>query len=1841
MTSRAALTSSILLLLVTLTIRLAKVKSSDQDQRSSPTLRPLSSFQQSYAHRIPSDQAVNERGRRDIEASVKAHGWPSTIFSPLCEAWAYFEAGGSIGKPRHDADNVRDNASNEASWKYLDALVENGGIPSLDAWISNSNKLEQDGDSSLGDSSWTYANSTKLAIKSASSSSSSLDKKLLPLALALRAHMPHCEMHRSLARDVAIHFGLYDLVTRAEPPAAFCVVSRVSSAKEDEKQMVPLLTRVLADAALLPPALKVLEAVKTKQDQMELNQSSLLLPLPEESYHPDVTRKNVDEDDLMLEDEDVEKKEVPKDIVAVLYGHVGTSAFASFYKSLRESRIKFVVRHMGHITYEEEMQASEQRGHGTLSSTQSPLSRAIPTALQGYGVRLDIRNVEYKAFDDGPNEKSKDGDSEQNQLDWNDSEHHPDHPARNEYLAGINLKTIMARLDPEADTHAPLPQDLQSLQTALLQSHPAQLSSESIVPPAWKRRSLSLQAATVIASSSDPLETLKGISQNLPSIAHSLSSVSVADSLKNLAEEATDVAAKVGAVSPGWGDAAFGFYVNSREVNVERPSFNVFQLLDVLREEDKKLGDLEGTVRPMLERTMEVLMGEGRGKGKAFNILKTIRKGMDMGVEKLVQYGKKKNEALVNDQDNEDDDEDDEAESTGPSSKKYRIDVGRGGKKAVLYLNDLEKDPEYKSWPNVQEMMMRMQFGQGPTVRRNLFTMLIVLDPASGNAHPAINVLPHLVNSQFPVRIGLLVVSRKDVAQKKPSKPGPWDSGNRPFHPRDSLNLMRHISKRYGGMAAMSCLINVFQPHSGETLSVGDYIQNHVSLLSQIGVVPEDEEEDARQEMELLLKSPTIDDGYEDAFDFATQKLISPGMSFFNGIPFPDASDSAFGLGVNEVLRYEQQHVISLVMQGAITDLKPRSVYANLLSGDNCYKQFHPVLRGSEIEYAPMLKNVNDQSLIFPSAGNQMDIHNVDAFFVIEAVLNFDTIDGVNAALDFFDMMQSAPAKWHYSKTVSVAFRVVSNPRKGDRSGDPTKAVGYASLFCLASRFDIKTLKRAFEIIHENKSFITAWNQFKTSGEFDKETGQSLADAVSKMPQCSNAGALDKDNYYTVNGRLYPIEGPFGPFLNEEDIKMLLSVEMDRNVGMTRLIAPKFLGEPGKSDKHTNESTSPVVHNAIALSATALNHVFSTSVASKPTSLSRNAFAGIADVMDSLASAEEHNPLYFSWNEESAKKRLQVEVSVILDPLTEPTQRVAPLLLTIRDFLKLPLRLMIAPRQVVENDLPLSSYYRFTIDPLAVPDENPPTALFSNLPSNHLLTVRMDVPEPWDLQQAFSVQDADNLRCDARYGCGDEAYLLANAGGEIPEGTQAPNGRIELTHMEYTLKSLLFFGQCYDASTNSPPNGLQLTLDRSKLKDSSSNSVNEMQVEIDGSTFRTSHGDGIEAPTSPHDHTDTLVMKTVGYWQLRANPGIWTLQIEKNSRGAEIYHMIDGSVSPSGRLSIPDNPSEFISKSLIMKDFSNHGQTLLVKRNKGHETSNLFPEEANIEATENEGNEVVHVFSLATGHAYERLLKIMMLSVTKRTKSPVKFWLFENFLSPSFKSSALYMAERIGCQLEFVTYKWPEWLRGQSEKQRLIWGYKILFLDVLFPLDVKKIIYVDADQVVRGDMTELWNLDLKGAPYGYTPFCDSREETLGYQFWRSGFWKNHLRGKPYHISALYVVDLDRFRRELVGDKLRATYQQLSADPNSLANLDQDLPNYAQHDVRIFSLPQKWLWCESWCSDETKAEAMTIDLCNNPLHKEAKISMAKRIISGELFEESWEELDAEVERYYQEFLTLTK
>ena len=57
---------------------------------------------------------------------------------------------------------------------------------------------------------------------------------------------------------------------------------------------------------------------------------------------------------------------------------------------------------------------------------------------------------------------------------------------------------------------------------------------------------------------------------------------------------------------------------------------------------------------------------------------------------------------------------------------------------------------------------------------------------------------------------------------------------------------------------------------------------------------------------------------------------------------------------------------------------------------------------------------------------------------------------------------------------------------------------------------------------------------------------------------------------------------------------------------------------------------------------------------------------------------------------------------------------------------------------------------------------------------------------------------------------------------------------------------------------------------------------------------------------------------------------------------------------------------------------------------------------------EEDEDEKVNIFSVASGHLYERFLRIMMVSVLRHTKTPVKFWFLKNFLSPTVKVCCVY-----------------------------------------------------------------------------------------------------------------------------------------------------------------------------------------------------------------------------------------
>eukprot|EP00930_Biecheleria_cincta_P033490 TRINITY_DN23213_c0_g1_i1.p1 TRINITY_DN23213_c0_g1~~TRINITY_DN23213_c0_g1_i1.p1 ORF type:complete len:1613 (-),score=322.65 TRINITY_DN23213_c0_g1_i1:59-4897(-) len=547
-----------------------------------------------------------------------------------------------------------------------------------------------------------------------------------------------------------------------------------------------------------------------------------------------------------------------------------------------------------------------------------------------------------------------------------------------------------------------------------------------------------------------------------------------------------------------------------------------------------------------------------------------------------------------------------------------------------------------------------------------------------------------------------------------------------------------------------------------------------------------------------------------------------------------------------------------------------------------------------------------------------------------------------------------------------------------------------------------------------------------------------------------------------------------------------------------------------------------------------------------------------------------------------------VQIYAMFDPLSKEAQQLPPLLQLMHEELGMEISVVLRPSQLAET--PLSGYYRAAGVPPAPAgglaalgewDGSMPGLRLQFPPRNgQLLSAQLLAPEAWTCSPVDSGgADLDSLKADA------------------PRGS--PEAKVQVRYVVEALFLEGFAEMGADAFRRRPAAGRQLALNP------------------------------LGRQTSSAAGADSVVVKS-GYFQLRQPPGLYKLAL----RGSEQEHVS----RPRGLVQLTDLAGRGALLEVNIGDGSASSEEGAV------EAQMAAPSGEQSESFEGSGgdpsvcNDTIHIFSVASGLRYERLLRIMMLSVRRHTQCKLRFWLVENFLSPSFRRLLPGLAKQVGFSVSRVTYKWPSWLREQTQKQRVIWAYKILFLDVLFPAPVKRILFIDADQIVRANVEELWRMNLQGHVYGFVPFCGSgppesissslwnsltggtknqdeirNPETQGFRFWEQGFWKNHLGSSTYyHISALFVVDLEAFRKTAAGDILRDVYQSLTADPHSLANLDQDLPNYIQRQLPIYSLPQEWLWCESWCSEASKQNAKTIDMCQNPVRKEGKLQQAKRI-----------------------------
>ncbi|XP_030613606.1 UDP-glucose:glycoprotein glucosyltransferase 2 isoform X4 [Archocentrus centrarchus] len=1217
------------------------------------------------------------------------------------------------------------------------------------------------------------------------------------------------------------------------------------------------------------------------------------------------------------------------------------------------------------------------------------------------------------------------------------------------------------------------------LQEQLVELRKHLLESTNDMAPlkVWEMQDLSFQAASRIMSAPkfDALKLMRDLSQNFPSKARSLTRVAVKQEMRKEIEENQKHLSETIGVHPGDGE----LFINGLHIDLD--IHNPFSILDILRSEAKVLEGLHNLG----------IKGEHQDK-----LLRLPLNAVD---------------------------------------DSYALDIRHP---AIMWMNDIENDLMYRSWPTGVQELLRATFpGVIRQIRRNFFNLVLFLDPLQEESGELVKLAELFYKHKIPLRIGFVfVVNTKDEID------GFSDAGV------GFYRLLNYIADEYDLPQALMSMVSLYSKVDvGETLSA-DTISAYLKRK-----FPK-----ANSERILGVESEYDDKRKDGALFYKKSGLGALPLALFNGVPLsPDEMDpeeletvilqrimdttTAFQRAVFMGQLTEGSDVVDYLMEQA--NVVPR-MNPLILSSDRKYLDLTATPVADDWEDTTMFSYLESRDKTAVIAKRMKYFTNTDEDGMTPVTLwiagDFEKVSGRKLLLSALKNVQKA--------SPGVRVGVIDNPSEKPYEDNTVlyRAI-WASLLTqknkAAAEFVHKLLKEeSSQLLQQGTKMKDLLMQGMDVDAFEKKFNTLEVDFIrTQQLFCQDVLKLNPGQRAVIgNGRI------LGPFEEQEeftveDFHLLEKITLSSSAEKVKARVKQM----GMKPKHASDLIMKV--DALLTAA--------------PKGEVRRDVRFIKDTHSVLHLSPRENAVFY-------------DVVAIVDPLTREAQKISSLLTVLSQVVNVRLQVFMNCRAKL-SEMPLKSFYRFVLEPdvifLANDTVSPgPVARFIELPETPLLTLNMITPESWMVQAVRSPYDLDNIHL------------------------QEVNGVVTA---EFELEHLLLEGHCFDLSTGQPPRGLQFTLGMSR---------------------------------DPLMY-DTIVMANLGYFQLKANPGAWILRLRKG-RSEEIYQILthDGTDSPADAGDVIVVLNSFHSKIIkvrVQKKADKIGEDLLSETS---ESKGIWESIASItgggskkDDGEKKKDDVLNIFSVASGHLYERFLRIMMLSVLRHTETPVKFWFLKNYLSPSFKETISHMAESYGFQYELVQYKWPRWLHQQTEKQRIIWGYKILFLDVLFPLAVDKIIFVDADQIVRADLKELRDLNLEGAPYGYTPFCDSRREMEGYRFWKTGYWASHLGHRKYHISALYVVDLKKFRKIAAGDRLRGQYQALSQDPNSLSNLDQDLPNNMIHQVAIKSLPQEWLWCETWCDDASKTTAKTIDLCNNPMTKEPKLVAAARIVP------EWVEYDKEI------------
>lgn len=449
---------------------------------------------------------------------------------------------------------------------------------------------------------------------------------------------------------------------------------------------------------------------------------------------------------------------------------------------------------------------------------------------------------------------------------------------------------------------------------------------------AWKIADLGYQTVLDIVTAEDPAWRMEQLLHNFPSQANSLSNLKVVPEAKQVLSDLH--------ISGIANTLPFNsILVNGVSMDLSAATFGVYDLLDNIKDEYKRQAALNGL--GLSSRAMTVL------RDAAVKVSSKLASGRPAS----------------------------QSQGMPPDlSSIVRVDVSKGGKNVVQFMNNLEKDSMYANGGFSRSVRTLLQPSwQLHMIAKNLYTLVAVVDLTTPNGRGLLSTLRSIHQRQYPIRIGLVFApSQNDEAplvNRNEDMPVTATDILRLFEiAKSSADLPTALELIYELSGQLQeAFLSSFEDSGEYILSLdGTYTKNPafyglsrhqltrgdiVQMAANFLRWTEDELFDA------LTGPPSTDsDLVGETRSYLQQRGLPIDSFSFNGIVIESS-------GVEEqlmsLLGREQYFLSQMVQKGLVSD-KTRSIFNAVLKSGKMYSRYHPILN----EEQPVFVSPLDSPLI-------------------------------------------------------------------------------------------------------------------------------------------------------------------------------------------------------------------------------------------------------------------------------------------------------------------------------------------------------------------------------------------------------------------------------------------------------------------------------------------------------------------------------------------------------------------------------------------------------------------------------------------------------------------------------------------------------------------------------------------------------------------------------------------------------------------------------------------------------------------------------------------------------------